>query len=691
MPEQTRKLAAIMFTDIVGYSSMMGSDEDEALNMLRENRALHKDLIRKHNGELLKEMGDGVLAMFPAAYDSLQCALAIQKAVVLQAKYKLRIGIHLGDITIEEDDVFGDDVNIAARIESIADPGGIYISESIYKTIRRRGNQPVHDLGELHLKNISYPIRVYAVLGKDLPVPKPHEQLSGSRKNVLQRTGLWYAMAILVVVIIIAVWKFSPERNITTDLKEKQSVAVLPFANLSEDPEQEYIVDGLQDAIIGQLSKIHDLRVISRTSTLRYRKTDLSVPEIAEELKVDNILEASVLGTETLYRIQVQLVKAFPLESHVWSEEYDHNLDELMNMQGEVARSVAEALNVDAGTNSIVAEPINPEVYKLYLRGMHELEKGEEEDMLAGIKFLNEAVELDPTAAFAYAGLAQGYIILGHSPYTETEHFFKAKAAAIQALAIDEHQAEAYAALADVKMYYDWDYEGSGEAFAHAIRIKPSLAEAHAHYTWLHIVYDRWEEGIRHAELTVEIDPFSTIYTSWLAWLYWWAGYPDKAIETAKETLELNPNFSVGYMVLGSAYAEKGMFEDAIPALEKAVDLHPRWISHLTRALVLSGRKGEAEKVFNAVKDDPRLNNQHLAFTYASFENRDETLNLLKILIDERSRMAPWMYAAPHFRFLHNDPVFLEICRKANIPEEVLNPGQKKQSKQQATLTRIMQ
>lgn len=677
-----RKLAAIMFTDIVGYSSMMGKNEDDALDMLRDNRILHKDLIRKHNGELLKEMGDGVLAMFPAAYDSVQCALALQKELSSHGKYKLRIGIHLGDITIEEDDVFGDDVNIASRIESITDPGGIYISESIYKTIRGRYDLPVQDLGELQLKNIAYPIRTYGIIAEGLPVPTPKP---GVRRNIFQRTSLWYSIALILLVGGLITWIFFPDLKTQSGSKIKHSIAVLPFANLSEDPEQEFIVDGLHDAIIGQLSQFQDLRVISRTSTLRYKDTEKSVPEIARELKVDNIVEASVLSRQALYRIQVQLVKAFPLESHIWSEEYDHDLNDLMNMQGEVALSVAEALNIEVPQSAIERQPVNPEVYKLYLRGMYNLDKGEEEDMLEGMKYLNEAIEQDPTAALAYSGLAQGYIILGHSPYSKTEHFIKAKAAANQALVLDKGQAEAWAAIADVKMYYDWEYEESGKSFEQAIRIKPNLAEAHAHYTWLHIVYGRWEEGIRHAKLTIEIDPFSTIYTSWLAWLYWWAGYPDEAIEVAKNTLEMNPNFSVGYMVLGSAYAEKGMFEEAKLTLEKAVELHPRWLSHLTRALVLSGQKEEAVSIFNEMKDDPRLNNQHLAFAYASLEYRDETIDLLRILIDERNRMCPWLYAAPHFRFLHDDAEFLEICRLANIPEEVLNSN-KKQKSQRASL-----
>ena len=689
MPGPTRELVVIMFTDIVGYSSLMGRDEQKALQMLRDNRALHKTLVKTHHGELLKEMGDGMLVMFHAAYDSIQCALDIQRAVTSQGNYQLRIGLHLGDIMLENEDVFGDDVNIASRIESIADPGGIYLSESIYKTIRKHANISVKDLGEFQFKNISDPIRTYAVLGEGLPVPSHRQKQSKVQKELLHKTTIWYSIALFAVIGIVLFWKFYPDFKTKSALKSKQSIAVLPFHNLSEDSGQELIVDGLHDAIIGQLSKIPDLRVISRTSTLRYRGSEKTVPEIAEELKVGNIIEASVLGTKTSYRIQMQLIKAFPLESHVWSEEYNCNVDEALNIQDEVARSVAQALDVDIGETYGSAQPVNPEVYKLYLRGMHNLDKGSEEEMLAGMEFLNEAVELDPAAALAYSGLAQGYMILGHSfnaNVDETECFVKAKAAANQALELDKGQAEAYAVLAEVKMYHDWDYIGSEDAFKKAIIIKPSMAEVHAHYTWIHAIYSRWEEAIKHAKLAIEIDPFSTVYTSWLAWLYWYADMHDDAIEVAQKTIDMNPDYSVGHMVLGSAFADKGMYSEAIPELEKAVELFPGWVSHLTRALMLSGDLEEAQRVFEDYKDNPRLGNRHLAYLYAGMGLRDETILYLNKMIEDRNQIAPWLFVIPHFRFLHDDPDFLEICRKANLPEEVINPDPVDQPKRTAML-----
>jgi class 3 adenylate cyclase/TolB-like protein/Tfp pilus assembly protein PilF len=677
--KEVRRLASVMFTDIVSYSSMMSQDEQNALNIMRVNRAIQKTKVREYNGKWIKEIGDGALAMFDTAYDSVQCALAIQNEIREKCSHQVRIGIHLGDITIENNDAFGDGVNVASRIESIADPGGIYLSESVYKAIMGRTELSVQDLGEIELKNISYPIKTYAVQGEGLPIPDQTKSIGIDAKPGTQSKRSKYLVLYVMIPLLItvfAIWKYSPVFNSSKINESKlQSIAVLPFASLSDDPDQEFMVDGLHDAIIGKLSQIPHLRVISRTSTLRYRNTELPVPEIARQLNVDNIVEGSIFGSGDSYRVQMQLIKAFPDEAHIWSDEYNRGPDQFFTMKDDVFRGVAKALKVEFEDPSATAEEVNPEVYKLYLRGMHLLDKGKPEDMLTGMEFLKEAVEVDPTAAFAYAGLAQGYVILGHSPISENEHFIKAKAAARQALELDDQLADAYAALADVQMYYDWEYEAAWQNFEKAVSLKPNLAEAHAHYTWLHVIYERWDEAIAHAELTVELDPFSTIYTSWLAWLYWWAGRNDEAIEVASETIRLNPDFSIGYMVLGSAYAEKGMYEEAIDTLQHAVSISNNWTGHLMRALVKSGRRDEALTIYEAVKDE--LNPFTMGYVYASLEMRDETLKAIEVNINDQNRMAPWTHSTPFFQFLHDDPRFLELCRRVNIPEEVLKKEKK--------------
>ncbi len=662
---EIRRLAAIMFSDITGYSSMMSHDEQHALEIMKINRDLQKAIIEKFNGTWIKEMGDGVLAMFETADDSVKCSIAIQKAIGDQNSYKVRIGIHLGDITIENGDVFGDGVNIASRIEKTADPGGIYISESVYKAILGRHKVEVQDLGEFQLKNIVYPIRMYALKGNGLP--SPSAKTLYLRRGKLPQYGLGAIILILTAVFLYIQYYGSEDSKLV-----KASIAVLPFDNLSNDPTQAYIIDGLHDAIIGKLSQIPGLRVISRTSTLRFRDTILPIANIAEQLNVNNIIEASVLEKDERFLVQVQLIKAFPQESHLWSQEYDKDISELLSMQSDVAIAIAERMNVDASNLSTSDESENPEVYKLYLRGMHALDKGTTEAMLAGMEHLIDAVELDPTAAFSYAGLAQGYVILGHSGLSKPEHFIKAKAAANQALKINPNLADAFAARADVKMYYNWDYPGAKVDFLKATQLKPSLEVAHAHYTWLHVVHEDWDQAIYEGNLTTEIDPFSAIYAGWLAWLYWWAGSNDKAIEWAHNTLELNPNYSAAHMVLGSVFAEEGLFPQAIDTLIRAVEISPRWVSHLARAYMLNGNQKKADELLEKWRNDPRMGNREMAHLHAVLGNSEQAMDYLDKMISNQSRSIPWIHANPIFRGLHSNSRFLNICRKGNIPEDVL-------------------
>jgi len=662
---QSRQLAAIMFTDIVGYTALMGQDSEKALELVRISKEIQKPLVEKHNGKWLKEMGDGVMAQFGSAIDAVNCSLEIQESARAKLDAKLRIGIHLGDVVVEENDVYGDGVNVASRLESIADPGGICISESVEKSIQGQPGIEAKYLGEVELKNVAYGVRIYALQGGGLP--SPSAKTLYLRRRRLPRYVLGVIFLILAAVILYIQYYGSEDSKL-----EKVSIAVLPFRNLSNDPAQAYLVDGLHDAIIGKLSQIPDLRVISRTSTLRFRDTTLPIADVAEQLKVINVIEGSVLEKDERFLVQVQLIEAFPQESHLWSQEYEKDMSELLSIQGDVAIAIAERMNVDASNLSISDESENPEVYKLYLRGMHALDKGTTEDMLAGMEHLKKGVELDPTAAFAYAGLAQGYVILGHSSLSKPEHFIKAKAAANQALKINPNLADAYAALADVKMYYDWDYPSAKSNFLKATQLKPSLEVAHAHYTWLHVIHEDWDQAIYEGNLTTEIDPFSANYAGWLAWLYWWAGRYDKAIEWAHNTLELNPNYSAAHMVLGSAYAEKGLFPQAIDTLKRAVEITPLWVSHLARAYMLNGNRKDANKLLEKWGDDPRMGNRAMASLHAVLGNSEQAMDYLEKMLSNQSRSIPWIHANPIFRGLHSNSRFLDICRKGNIPEDVL-------------------
>jgi class 3 adenylate cyclase len=290
---EDRKLAAIMFTDIVGYTALMGTDQDRAFEVLHKNREIHLSLIEKYHGKLIKELGDGMLAQFSSALDAVRCALDIQEKVAgSQLEVKLRIGIHLGDITIEHDDIFGDGVNIASRLQAITDPGGIYISEAIAEAVGRKKDIKYNYLGELELKNVSYPVKTYYLENEWLPQP-PKIKILSLRTKTTRYKRISLAGGLLLITIIILGWWYFGRYD-----QEIRAVAVLPVTNMTGDSTKNILLAGLHAGIRDELATIHSIRVPSRTTTNKYHNTNLSVPEIARELKVDAVIEVDLYYPE---------------------------------------------------------------------------------------------------------------------------------------------------------------------------------------------------------------------------------------------------------------------------------------------------------------------------------------------------------------------------------------------------------
>ena len=337
----TRKLAAIMFADIVGYTTLMGKDEDHAFEVLRKNREIHTTFIDKYNGTLIKEMGDGMLTQFNSATDAVQCAIDIQEKVREALEGQIRIGIHLGDITFENEDVFGDGVNIASRLQAIADPGGIYISESIHEAIRSKIDIQSQYLGEIQLKNVDHLVRTYFIKGIRLPIPSTIKRkgLVGDKKSVDRRSTPFYKTAFRRIIKPI-----TDRKRSNKDEKSIRSIAVLPIENLSKNSEEEWLTAGIHHALIDELSKIHALRVVSCTSCLRYHDTDMTIPEIAQDLNVNGIVEASYLTRHENVKIQIRLIQIEPDERQIWMQSYDRTMENVLSIYSDVAKTIEKHL-----------------------------------------------------------------------------------------------------------------------------------------------------------------------------------------------------------------------------------------------------------------------------------------------------------------------------------------------------------
>ncbi len=453
-----------------------------------------------------------------------------------------------------------------------------------------------------------------------------------------------------------------------------KSLAVLPLENFSGDPEQEYFVDGMTEALITELSKISALRVISRQSVMRYKGSDKPLPQIARELNVDAVVEGSVQRAGERVRITAQLIVASP-ERHIWADNYDRDFGDILTLSSEVARAIAREIKVAVTPTEerllADARRVNRETYEAYLKGMFHLNKMTPEGSEKGLAYLQEAIEKDPTDPLAYGGLALGYVASAHGPGASPDALPRAKAAALKALELDETLAEAHAALAEIKLYGDWDWEAAEQAFQRALKLNPSLTLTRAHYSWYLQLFGRTDEALAEMRRVQEMDPLTPLWPAWQGWQYCWAGQYDEAIEEVRKSLELDPDFAVGLYVLGSAYAKKGMYEEAIKAHKKASVVSRAWKSGIGRTYAMAGRQDEARLVLAELEAEyTTWDTWFIAQIYAVLGEKDEALRWLEAGFElPRHPYMPWIRMSPAFKPLHGDPRFQELLGRLNFPE----------------------
>lgn len=344
-----RRHVAIMFTDIVGYTALMGSDEDKAFDMLKRNHEIHEHLIKQFNGTLIKEVGDGTLASFPLASDAVRCAIEIQREAVIQ-QIPLKIGIHQGEMVFEGTDVLGDGVNVASRLQELSDEGCISISGAVYRDVKNKPGIVAEFVKEEILKNVDEPVKVYQVHCEEEveELKSVSDQKPGKSRNWVP---YYIITGLVIVVAAMLIWQIVPTReagqpSLKAPVDRVISIAVLPFDNLSGDPEQEYMCDGLTEEIINHLSQIRSLnKVIARTSMMKFKNTDILLAEIAEILDVNYILVGSYRQSGDKLRIAAQLIDP-ATEDIKWSDSYDRSLDDILDIQSDIARNIVAALDL---------------------------------------------------------------------------------------------------------------------------------------------------------------------------------------------------------------------------------------------------------------------------------------------------------------------------------------------------------
>jgi adenylate cyclase len=542
-----RRLAAILAADIAGYSLMMGEDEAGTAQALREHRAAADPLVAQYGGRIVKTTGDGVLIEFGSVVGAVQCAIALQRLTTERnagspgdRRMEWRIGIHLGDVLVEGDDILGDGVNIAARLEALAEPGGICISDDTFRQVRGKIEAEFADIGEQSLKNIARPLRVYSI---------------GASPATEQPTTSPTALP----------------------LPDKPSIAVLPFANMSGDPEQEFFADGIAEDIITALSRYPSLFVIARNSCFTYKGRPVDVKQVGRELGVRYVLEGSLRKSGNRIRVTAQLVEA-DTGKHVWAERYDRDLADVFALQDEITEAVTIAIApaiADAEQHRAMRKPPGSlDAWAAYQRGLWHLTKLNADDNELAQRFFQQAIELDPSFSGGYGGLARAQsLALDFHGQGLPETLSSAETLARQAVALDGADAEAHSSLGHA-LRRRGDYEGGRAEAERALTISPNLAAAHAVLGQSLVFSGRLEEGVAALGTCIRLDPCAPTLGSVLnqiaLGLYFSRKY-EAAVEAAKRAIRSYPDFPNTYRWLAAALGQMGRTAEAKEALEKAI------------------------------------------------------------------------------------------------------------------------
>jgi adenylate cyclase len=455
-----------------------------------------------------------------------------------------------------------------------------------------------------------------------------------------------------------------------------QSIAVLPFVNMSADPEQEYFSDGISEEILSLLTQNPELRVIARTSSFSFKGRSVKVADIASELNVKHVLEGSVRRDGNRARITAQLVDARS-DTHMWSETYDRKLDDIFAVQEDIARVITRELLAHMGNfENRQASTASLEAYEAYLKGRFHLNKWRREDFQKGLEYFQQALDMDPNYALAHAGLAKAYSFLGlWGVLPPKEAYPKSKTIAMKALELDDSLAEAHAILADAEFFYEWNWAGAEREYRRAIELNPGYAYAHNNYAFCLTAMMRHDEAFAEIKQARELDPVSLMTNSDFGWAYYLSRQYDQAIVQFKRTLELEPGLAISQFALGLLYEQKGMFAESLAAFEMAVSLSPddlETVAGLGYAYAIAGRHEDALEIVTRLKQPSQqkpIPSWGIATIYIGLDNKDEAFAWLEKALEDRVSQLVYFQTDPLLDPLRHDPRFELLVQRMDFPE----------------------
>ncbi len=651
--KKVRQLAAVMFTDIVGYTALMQEDEEVASKVRARHREVFQQQHNLHHGKIIQYYGDGTLSVFKSALEATKCAIEIQKCLQEGDPVPLRIGLHIGDIVFNNTDVYGDGVNFASRIESMGVAGAILLSEKINDELKNHSIISTRSLGHFELKNIAKPVEVFAVTNKGIIIPQSSE-LKGKQKMV------------------------------------HKTVAVLPFVNNSTSKENEYFSDGITEEIINALAKIKSLKVTSRTSSFFFKNKKIPIKQISKKLNVSAILEGSVRLSGDIIRITAQLIQAKE-DFHFWSETWDRKLENIFEIQDEISLLIADKLREHFGhfeiqehlvgkqTNNIVA-------YEFSLKAKFHFNKWNPEDVRIAISLYEKALELDPNYTESYLGLADSYSFMAMTGFMSFEEAWgKTVQFTNKALELNDKLSGVHYQLSNQAFFISCDYRESLIQMRKAIEINPNNAEAQQFMSFLYILSGEKGQSRKHLDIAISINPLSEETQFFNAYFHYMMEEYKKSIELLNKCLAINNKNIPAHSVKSLCLLKLGQYDEVIDYFDK-----------IPSDVVILGEKTGAMGLASALKMDAENTTKYLdqlleqakgqnGFTadsylfmmYAATGNVDKAFEWIAQAIENKSSLLLLRFADPLVNSIMNDPRYIEF-HKIIFPEVITREYKKK-------------
>lgn len=640
---QYRQLAAIMFTDMVGYTALMQTNEDQARAQQQRHKSIFEHTVEEYHGKILQYFGDGTLCIFSSAIDCVNCAIAMQQQLRQSPKVDIRIGIHTGDITYDDDGIYGNGVNIASRIETLSVPGGIFISDRVYEDVKNQQEILTKEIGYFDMKNVQKPIHVYAIANDGLVIPN-REEIEGKTKQPVN------------------------------------TLAVLPFVNLSNDPENEYFSDGITEDILNALAAVDGLRVTSRTSSFALKGKNEDIRDIASKLNVEKIVEGSVRKSGNRVRITAQLINAAD-GFHIWSETYDRELTDIFQVQDEISKIVANKLRTDLApqykNETLVRAPTkNLEAYSLFLKGKYYQNKETPAEMFKAIEYHRQALALAPDFALAHAFIAAAYGMLGSvGVVAPMEAYQQIVENSKRALELDPTLPQSHVSRAVGYLFFEWRWKEAYRSLMKAIELNPGNTEAYWVLGYYYLVMNEPAKAVDAHEKAWQQDPLSMSIVRSLGISYFYQRRFDDVIRMSDMQLETFPGNWYALAIKGFSIGLKGDWQKALEIMQNVNELSngvPLSLSYLAFCYGILGNKEKALTYIHQIESFQQLHPEllkysDLCFAWWGIGDHDRAFGYMFKAIEKREEMMGYMINSPLYFELHEDPRFGEVKRRMNL------------------------